>query len=75
MTEINLEEFTKFAKVKDIWKYCTNDEKGLHEFLNNVVMNMDECNNGLYGKMLPDLSDIYVLISNKDFPFDKLINK
>jgi hypothetical protein len=75
MTEINLEEFTEFAKVKDLWNYCNNDKKGLHEFLNNVVMNMNEdCING-YGNMLHCLSDIYVLISNKDFPFDKLINQ
>ena len=73
MTEINLEDFTEFAKVKTIWNYCNNyDKKGLHEFLNNVVMNMDKnCNNG-FGNMLPDLSDIYVLISNEDFPFDEL---
>ena len=67
---MNLNEFTEFAKVKDIWNDCLHDKHGLHEFLNNVVMNM-ECNNG-YGKMLPDLSDIYVLVSIKDFPFDKL---
>jgi hypothetical protein len=67
---MNLNEFTEFAKVKDIWNDCFHDKHGLHEFRNNVVMNM-ECNKG-YGKMLPDLSDIYVLVSIKDFPFDKL---
>ena len=47
MTEIILEEFTKFLKIKDIWSDCFHDKKGLHEFLNNVVMNMDkDCNNG-----------------------------
>ena len=72
MTEIILEEFTEFSKIKDIWSDCFYDKKGLHEFLNNVVMNMDkDCNNG-YGKMLPDFSDIYVLVSKKDFPFEKL---
>lgn len=72
MTEIHLEEFTEFAKVKDIWNDSIHDEYGLREFLNNVVMNMDEnCKNG-YGKMLPDFSNIYVLVSKKDFPFDKL---
>jgi hypothetical protein len=65
MTEINLEDFTKFAKIKDIWNNCLNDKNGLHEFLNNVIMNG-------YEKMLPDLSNIYVLVSNRDFPFDKL---
>ena len=70
MTEINLEDFTEFSKIKDIWSDCFHDENGLHEFLNNVVMNMD-CING-YGKMLPDFSDIYVLVSKKDFPFEKL---
>jgi hypothetical protein len=72
MTEINLEDFTDFLKIKDIQKGCNYDKKALREFLNNVVMNMDEdCNNG-YGNMLPDFSDIYVLVSKKDFPFEKL---
>lgn len=72
MTEINLEDFTEFSKIKDIWSDCFHDKNGLHEFLNNVVMNMDkDCNNG-YGKMLPNFSDIYVLVSKKDFPFEKL---
>lgn len=72
MTEINMNEFTEFGKIKDIWGDSLHDKKGLHEFLNNVVMNMDSnCNNG-WGKMLPDLSNIYVLVSNKNFPFDKL---
>ena len=47
-------------------------KKELHKFLNNVVMNMDKNFNNGFGNMLPYLSDIYVLISNKDFPFDKL---
>ena len=71
MTEINLEDFTEFSKIKDIWN-GQHDSNALHEFLNNVVMNMDpDCFNG-YGKMLPDFSDIYVLVSKKDFPFEKL---
>jgi hypothetical protein len=70
MTEINLEDFTEFSKIKDCWNDCFHDKKGLHEFLNNVVMNMDYGNG--YGKMLPDFSDIYVLVSKKDFPFEKL---
>ena len=72
MTEINLEEFTDFSKIKDIWNDCFHDKNALREFLNNVVMNMDkDCNNG-YGKMLPDFSDIYVLVSKKNFPFETL---
>ena len=72
---MNLEEYTEFAKVKDIWNDCLHDRDGLHEFLNNVVMNMDEnCNNG-WGKMLPDFSDLYVLVSTKDFPFNELTLK
>lgn len=72
MTEINLKEFTEFGKIKDIWNDIFHDKRGLCEFLNNVVMNIDKnCNNG-NGNMLPDFSDIYVLVSNKDFPFDKL---
>ena len=74
MTEINLEDFTEFSKIKNIWSDCFHDKNGLHEFLNNVVMNMDkDCNNG-YGKMLPDFSDIYVLVSKKDFPFEEKAN-
>jgi hypothetical protein len=72
MTEIYLEDFTEFSKIKDCWNDCFHDKKGLHEFLNNVVMNMDEDYNNGYGKMLPDFSDIYVLVSKKDFPFEKL---
>lgn len=72
MTEINLDEFTEFGKVMDIWNDSIHDRKALQEFLNNVVMNMDKnCNNG-FGKMLSDFSNIRVLVSNKDFPFDKL---
>lgn len=72
MTEITLEEHTEFAKIKDIWNDCFHDKYGLHEFLNNVVMNNHEdCFNG-YGKMLSDFSDIYVLVSKNNFPFDKL---
>jgi len=72
MTEINLKDFTEFSKIKDIWNDCFHDKNALHEFLNNVVMNMNkDCNNG-YGKMLPYFSDIYVLVSKKDFPFEKL---
>ena len=72
---MNLEEYTEFAKVKDIWNDCLHDRDGLHEFLNNVVMNMDEnCNNG-WGKMLPDFSDLYFLVSTKDFPFNELTLK
>lgn len=70
MTEINLEDFTEFSKIKNIWNDCLHDKNALYEFLNNVVMNEDY-NNG-YGKMLPDFSDIYVLVSKKDFPFEKL---
>jgi len=72
MTEINLEDFTEFSKIKNFYNDNCHDKHALREFLNNVVMNIDEdCNNG-NGNMLPDLSDIYVLVSNKDFPFKKL---
>lgn len=70
MTEINLEDFTEFSKIKDIWCDCLHDNNGLREFLNNVVMN-DNYDNG-HGKMLSHLSDIYVLVSNRDFPFEKV---
>lgn len=70
--KINLCDFTEFAKVKDIWNDCNRDKFGLHEFLNNVVMNFNDDSSNGYGKMLPELSDIYVLVSNDDFPFDKL---
>ena len=72
MNEFTLNKFTEFGKIKDIWGDSLHDKKGLHEFLNNVVMNTDpNCNNG-WEKMLPDLSDIYVLVSKQNFPFDKL---
>lgn len=67
---MNLEDFTEFSKIKDIWNDCFHDRNALNEFLNNVVMNVDYGNGK--GKMLPDFSDIYVLVSKKDFPFEKL---
>tara|TARA_B110000305_G_C19187704_1_gene515118 strand:+ start:124 stop:714 length:591 start_codon:yes stop_codon:yes gene_type:complete len=76
MSEI-LENYTEFGKIKDIYD-SVHDKQGLFEFLNNVVMNddiMDENNTNGYGIMLKDLSDIYVLVSNKDFPFDKISHK
>lgn len=76
MSEI-LEKYTEFGKIKDIYN-SVHDKQGLFEFLNNVVMNddiMDENNNNGYGIMLKDLSDIYVLVSKKDFPFDKIPHK
>jgi len=76
MSEI-LENYTEFGKIKDIYD-SVHDKQGLYEFLNNVVINddiMDENNTNGYGIMLKDLSDIYVLISNKDFPFNKIPHK
>jgi len=73
-TSINLNKFTEFGKVKDIYTGF-HDKNGLMEFVNNVVMNtnyFDEKNNNGHGIMLKDLSDIHVLVSNIDFPFDKL---
>lgn len=72
MSEINLEDVTEFAKIKDIWNECFYDREGLQEFLNNVVMNIDKkCCNG-YGHISPNYLDVYVLVSNNDFPFYKL---
>lgn len=75
MVDIDLNEFTEFGKVKDIWNDSLHEKTGLTEFLNNIVMNMnmfDNSNNNGYGIMLQDLSDIYVLVSKQDFPFNKL---
>lgn len=64
-----LKKHTEFRKIKDMYFH---DRHGLYEFLNNVVMNTNnDCCNG-HGTMLSDFSDIYVLVSNEDFPFDKL---
>tara|TARA_B110000285_G_C15119951_1_gene616483 strand:- start:1093 stop:1698 length:606 start_codon:yes stop_codon:yes gene_type:complete len=75
MTTIDLSEHTRFGKIKDIYYGSSSDRTGLNEFVTNVVMNMDMTNdnnkNG-YGIMLPDLSDIYVLISKPEFPFSTL---
>ena len=63
-----LKKYTEFHKIREIY---FNDRCGLYEFLNNVVMNTGcDCYNG-NGIMLRDFSDIYVLVSNEDFPFDK----
>ena len=77
MTEINLKEFTEFGKIKNIYD-SLHDREALFEFVNNVVMNMDmydENNKNGYGNMLSDLSNIYVLVSNLNFPFNKLNSK
>mgnify|MGYP006138553927 FL=1 len=73
--KINLHNVTEFGKVSDIWSSVFQDRKGLSEFVKNVVMNMDMCdgdNTNGYGIMLSDLSNIMVLVSNSNFPFDKL---
>lgn len=72
---INLSEVTEFGKISDIWSAGFKDRQGLEDFVKNVVMNMNMCdadNKNGYGIMLPDLSNIHVLVSNSDFPFDKL---
>ena len=72
---MNFSQYTEFAKVKEIWNDIFHDKKGLNEFLKNVVMNdtmTDENNHNGHSIMLPDLSDIYVLVSKEDFPFDQL---
>jgi hypothetical protein len=76
MNEINLEKFTEFGTIKNI--YSLYDRKGLIEFVNNVVINMDifdDNNKNGFGIMLSDLSNIYVLISKTLFPFNKLNSK
>jgi len=72
---INLQNVTEFGRVEDIWNDCLHDKKGLCEFVNNVVMNMnmgDEANKNGYGIMLQDLSNIRVLVSTSEFPFNDL---
>ena len=74
MTDINLNICTEFGTVEQIYN-CWHDKEGLFEFVKNVVMNMnkfDEHNKNGYGIMLKDLSNIYVLVSNKFFPFNNL---
>jgi len=76
MTEIILDDCTAFGKIVDVYKNFS--QAGLVEFLKKVVMNMDmhdEKNNSGYGIMLKDLSNIYVLVSKKNFPFHKLTQK
>ena len=61
MQTIDLYLFTQFGKVKDLFN-GQNDKKGLVEFITNVLINTNS-------RMLPDVSDIWVLVSNHDFPF------
>jgi hypothetical protein len=70
MSQINLCEFTEFGRIQDIWNDCFHDKNGLKEFLDNVVLNKEYINGN--SKMLFDFSNIYVLVSKKDFPFDEL---
>jgi hypothetical protein len=75
MCGIDLSEYTKFGKVCDIWSAGYEERTGLCEFVKSVVMNMDMCdvaNKNGYGIMLPDVSNLHVLVSNVDFPFEKL---
>ena len=70
---IDLKKYTTFGKVSDI--YPISDKDGLNEFLYNVVLNdnmFDENNNNGYGNMLKDLSNIYILLANNRFPFNRL---
>lgn len=72
---LDLCKYTEFDTIKNIWQDNSCDREGLHEFLHNVVMNMnmyDENNNSGFGIMLPHFSDIYVLVSKNDFPFHLL---
>ena len=70
MTTIDLNEHTRFGKIKDIFYGSSTDRNGLIEFVTNVVMDMDMTNdnnkNG-YGIMLPDLSNIYVFKCKKGY--------
>jgi hypothetical protein len=64
-----------FGKVSDIWSVGFRSKNGLVEFIKNVVMNMDMCdgeNKNGYGVMLQDVSNLHVLVSNQDFPFESL---
>ena len=73
--EINLEEHTFFGKVSDIWSLGFRSKNGLVEFIKSVVMNMDMCdgeNKNGYGVMLHDVSNLHVLVSHRDFPFESL---
>ena len=74
---MNLNKYTTFGKIEHVYENVIEKE-GLFEFVNNVVMNMDmfdEHNKNGFGIMLKDLSNIYVLVANKNFPFDKLSSK
>ena len=73
--ELDLYKYTEFDTIKNIWQNFSFEKEGLHEFLHNVVMNMnmfDENNHSGFGIMLPYFSDIYVLVSKNDFPFHLL---
>lgn len=74
-SSFSLVEHTEFGKIKDVFYGSVHDRNGLMEFVKNVVMNMNMThahNNNGYGIMLPDLSDIYVLVSKVGFPFETL---
>lgn len=64
---MDLNNYTEFGKVSDIWKDGLHDLKGLNEFIKNVI-NVNNNNS----RMLPDISNIYVLVSKPNFPFNDL---
>jgi hypothetical protein len=70
MTEIDLEEFTTFSTIKEWFGDAAFDRTSLYEFVDNVIMSKKGFNGN--GRMLPDLSNLYVLLSVIDFPFEKL---
>jgi hypothetical protein len=72
MNPINLKEITplvevtQFGRVRDIYNNNMNTE-GLAEFVQNIILSADYSEGR--GKMLPELSDIYVLVANESYPF------
>jgi len=65
----DLDRITVFAKVSDIWNDTISDRNGLFEFVKNVVMKEGG------GRMLSDLSNMYVLVCTNDFPATTFTNK
>ena len=70
-----LQYVTNFGKVQTLWNSDQFDKNGLEEFVQNVILNknmFDVNNQNGFGIMLHDLSNLYVLVSKPEFPYNKL---
>lgn len=75
MNHSQIDCYTTFGSIQQLWASDAYEKNGLEEFVQNVILNKDifDVNNqNGFGIMLHDLSNLYVLVSKSDFPYHKL---